>query len=493
MAAVLGELDRILAVCKCFYEFYEEYKDVNSKFSGLYDDIVIVDGLVQSISGFYIPDNVKPCLVTVATNLEEILRKLKKYETESFFRKLIHVKTRKVYKLEDDLKDQISKIELLIKLKTIRENNSKTDVQRILGIHKEAHDYWVDNFGSDKIVVPFPVFIQSIQFTIHRRFRLIELNAFRLVLNCEDMVPAQAFLYWMIRFGSSVIVASNKMLNSLCDAENDNIFGWFHGEDFREISIQKLKCGGFGAALMRFSDKDVHIFVVHLNGFGKDKCEFQLEVSKDVDGYYMLRQPQHRNFSEKMIYWEIFEHSRKYIEDEKEDFSANSSATQQNENGNILIQADIYGKSNYYFRNLCVFMWGLQEVCKSLAEEFGVLYQPVNWQKGEIKDDYKFPSNWYLFVIGQEKTEMEKLEIYKKKQSAALIYEQWEMVRNSPNGIPPNILFRKFPKLNEYIRRKNRDVTIGDGLRKKVSFKGDIKDQEFEDSIFNICGGGRRK
>lgn len=432
MAAVLGELDRILAVCQCLYTFYEEYKDVNSKFSGLYDDIVIVDSLVSSVYGYYIPDKVKPCLKTVATTLENILKKLKKYETESFFRKLVHVKTRKVYKLEDDLKDQISKIELLIKLKTIRENNSKTDVQRILGVNRQAHDYWVDNFGSDKIVVPFEVFIESVQ-ADYRRLRPVEIEIFKLAMNCAEIVPAQSFLNWILRFGSSVTLAINKMLNSLCNANDDTIFGWFHGGDFRENSLKKLKSEGFGAALVRFSDRDIPIFVVHMNGFGKETCEFYLEKTDRYVGYYLLRSKNFDNKSEEIIYHEIFQHAKQYNHEEPQYMDY------LNEKGiaSIIVEHD-KRISHYYFKNLYIFMWALHLVCESLTKHLNIFYKPVDWNLKEAKT----------------KEELENLYNYKENQNISQYYDYWKTLNG---GIYLQRMFKDFPKSNDHIRELNND------------------------------------
>lgn len=426
MADILGELDQVITICKEIYAVYEEYKDLDGHYSSLFDDVVIVEALISSLQHHgTLPRAINTCIRTITSDLRTILRKINKYRNEGCFKKIIHIKTRQVYKIEESLKEQIKKVELLVKLKTIKDNNEKTNVYSILSPYPKVLEFWIKKVGADKISIQFNAFIELVELTF-RALRTSEIGIFKVLFNCDnnrDTIHCERFLKWILRFGGNMHLATKKTLNCLCKPKTGEIFPWFHTDVFRQQAIEDLKEVGFGSRLVRFSNNNKSLFIVHLKGLDGEMCEFQLKsiCSGEFEGLYQLLLPKKvqkeycrdsldigtlsRNGSQSEA--EQMEESRSTKdyndshEEKKKEGEEFVSKEKQKENQTEKLLYPMFIRRAFkcsinplsnsvkvYYKNIYIFMWRMKISCKKLSEHTGTPYKPFDWKTKKTKEKY---------------------------------------------------------------------------------------------------------
>ena len=391
---VLGELENVLMLCQAFYEFYEELDEIDESYEEIYNDVIILQTLLNRVkNSVNIPPEVNPCIVSIGKTLSEVLRKLKKYQKEGLIKKMMRVGTKEVFTMISALRIQRERIELLLKLKQDVLASSRFNVGNILRANPEAQEFWEIHLGSEKLFVPFTIFIQVLE-EKNGRMRPQQVELFRNLLdaNKDDKVTAYEYVGWLECFGNDIDRAVINTFNSLLNLETGQMYEWFHVNIFKEQAQKKLRHGGFGSSLMRFSDIS-GIFIVHCIGVDKTLCEFQL---KSEEGLYKLLHNRNINATDDLIF--------PYMES----------------------RADKVKNKYAYFSTLTMFMWNLEDVCKIISFKLNLRYEPIDWKTGELdfRYDSRFDMRFKKFMKGEEKY---KQRIYEKNQKPMpKSYEIWQ-------------------------------------------------------------------
>ena len=283
-------------------------------------------------------------------------------------------------------------MELLLKLKQDILASSRFNVGNII-IDKVAKEYWETHFGSEKLSVPFTIFIQVLE-EQNGRMRPQQVELFRLLLdaNKDDKVTAYEYIAWLQCFGNDVDTVVVNTFNSLLNLETGAMYDWFHVNIFKEQAIKKLSKGGFGSMLMRFSDI-IGIFVVYCVGVDGAICEFQL---KSVDGLYRLLKKREVNTTEDLIF--------PYLE----------------------CRGNKKKKNFIYFSTLTVFMWHLEDICKIISMKLDIRFEPIDWKTGEIEEKHKPKNNRWRHKIFTSTEEYYKNKLYGSENNMPKLYETWQ-------------------------------------------------------------------
>lgn len=437
---VLGELETVLNLCQAFYEFYEELDEIDTAYEEIYNDVIILQTLLNRVkNSVSIPPEVNPCIISIGKTLGEVLRKLKKYQKEGLMKKMIRVGTKEVFTLICDLKVQRDRIELLLKLKQDILASSRFNVGNILRDNQEAKEFWEIHFGSENLSVPFTIFVQVLE-EKNGRMRPQQVELFRNLLdaNKDDKVTAYEFIGWLECFGNDINRVVINTFNSLLNLETGQMYDWFHVNIFKEQAQKKLRHGGFGSSLMRFSDID-GIFVVHCVGMDKTLCEFQL---KSENNFYKLLHNGKINATEDLLFPYLESRANKVI---------NKYA---------------------YFDTLTLFMWNLEDVFKIISLKVNLRYEPIDWKTGEL--DYRYDSRYDMrfkkFIKGEEKY---KQRIYEKNQKP--MPKSYEIWQNEIKDVEfkTSINYKTWKKFNG-VKKFNK--------KEKLIIKNDVLHESIDDN-----------
>lgn len=398
---IIADIEKIIGLCKGFYDFYNQYNELDSHYGEIYNDVFILEALLIRVKNSnIIPNDIKPCIRSIGNTLEEILRKVHKYQQEGFFKRAFRIKTKKAYKMLDTLQVQTKRIKLILELKSDILNSSRFNINNVL-TNKEALKFWEEHFGSENLSISFPIFIQTLE-QEHTKLRHGEILVFKQILDSDNdgMVTAYEFNSWLEHFGMTINRALIMTLTSLLNTKTGKIRKWYVGEMFKEQAHDKLINSGFGSILLRISDIN-KIFIIECVGIDKKVCQFQLEfcgieMVNGVTDKYKLLNKRDKNITETMLYPLICKKS------------------------------DCHDMNHHYFDNLYNFMKVLKMNCKELSLTLNVPYLPHDMKTNKIKEKYRPENNrWYSKFYEHVNDIIIEKRVEKINKMAPLLYHEW--------------------------------------------------------------------